>query len=108
MKLLELVSYFRKGGIFEEFCQQHSLNFESEVVEIYMAKPFSIDNDLAFFEIENTEGKIEYVFNGENYFNLFDFYYFQDAIEESNSDTNLSLSDETIAKRLYDYAMNDA
>lgn len=108
MKLLELVKYFRKDGTYEEFCEKHSLNLESEVVEIYMKKPFSFDNDLAFFEIENTEGKIEYTFNNENFYNLFDFYYFQDAIEESNSQNNILLSDAIIAKRLYDYAMNDA
>lgn len=57
MKLLELVKYFKEGGSYEEFCQSQSLNIEAEVVEIYMEKPFSIDNDLAFFEIEKTEGK---------------------------------------------------
>lgn len=108
MKLIELVDYFREGNSYEGFCQSQSLNVASEVVEIYMEKPFSIDNDLAFFEIENTEGKMEYTFNGVQYFNLFDFYYFLDAIEESNNDENVSLADDIIAKRLYDYAINDA
>ena len=73
-----------------------------------MKKPFSIENDLAFFEIEKTEGKIEFTFNDENFYNLFDFYFFQDAIEESNNQNNHLLSDTIIAKRLYDYALNDA
>jgi hypothetical protein len=73
-----------------------------------MQKPFCIENDLAFFEIEKTEGTIEYTFNDVIYFNLFDFYYFQDVLEDSNRGNNLSLSDEVIAKSLYDYAMNDA
>jgi hypothetical protein len=108
MKLLELVNHFRKGGSYEEFCQSQSLSVESEVVEIYMEKPFTIDNDLKFFEIEKTEGKTEYVFNEMKYFNLFDFYYFLDAIEESNSDENESLADNVIAKLLFEYAINDA
>jgi len=108
MKLLELVNYFRKGKTYEEFCQSQSLNVESEVVEIYMAKRFSIKNDLAFFEIEKTEGKVEYIFNGVKYFNLFDFYYFLDAIEEPNNDENVSLTEDAITKRLYNYAVNDA
>ena len=108
MNIIELVNYFRSGGNYEEFCQKQSLNLESEVVEVYMKKPFKINNDLAFFEIENTEGRVEYVYDKEIYFNLFDFYYFQDVIEESNNIENLSLSDEIIAKRLYDYAINDA
>lgn len=108
MKLVELVNYFRTVGNFEAFCRDQSLNKDSEVVEIYMQKPFCIDNDLAFFEIENTEGQIEYNFNGVKYFNLFDFYYFLDAIEESKNNENISLTDEVITKLLYDYAINDA
>jgi len=73
-----------------------------------MQKPFSINNDLAFFEIENTEGMAEYTFNGVKYFSLFDFYYFLDAIEESNHGENASLTDDTIAIHLYGYAINDA
>jgi hypothetical protein len=108
MKLIELVNYFRNGGFFEEFCHSQSLDAESEVVEIYMGKPFKIDNELAFFEIEKTEGNIEYIHNGVKYFNLFDFYFFLDAIKESDSIENQSLIDSVISKKLYDYAINDA
>lgn len=108
MTLIELVKYFRSGGSFEAFCQRNSLNPKAEVVEIYAKSPINQDNDLAFFEIESTGGKTQYTSNGEVYVNLFDFYYFQDAIGESNSDENLTLSDEVIAKRLFDYAINDA
>lgn len=108
MKLINLVNYFRSGGSYEEFCQSQSLDTHSEVVEIYMEKPFDINNDLAFFEIEKTEGNIEYTNNGVKYFNLFDFYYFLDAIEESNNSDNQNLTDNIIAERLYDYAIKDA
>jgi len=40
--------------------------------------------------------------------NLFDFYYFLDAIEEANNNQNRSLSSEELAKLLYNYAINDA
>ena len=56
MKLVELVNYFRSGGVYYKFCQSQLLNAESEVVEIFMENPFAIDNELAFFEIEKTEG----------------------------------------------------
>lgn len=108
MKLLELITYFRMGGSYESFCKKQSLDIESEVVEIYMEKPFDLDNDLSFFEIEKTDGKIEYGVNGIKYYNLFDFYYFLDAIEESNSDKNKSLSENEIAKRFLSYAINNA
>lgn len=108
MKLLELVNYFRSGGSYEEFCESQSLDQESEVVEIYMKQPLEINNDLAFFEIEKTEGNFEFSNNGIMYSSLFDFYYFLDAIEDSNNEENKSLTNEEITKLLYNYAINDA
>ncbi|CAI8733195.1 hypothetical protein [Chryseobacterium sp. IT-36CA2] len=108
MKLLDLVKYFRDGGSFEEFCQKQSLDLESEAIEIYMEQPLKIDNNLAFFEIEKTEGYIEYDYKNIKYSNLFDFYYFLDAIEESKNAQNQSLSNEELTKLLFNYAINDA
>ncbi len=108
MKLVELISYFRNGGSFEDFCQSQSLDIDSEVVEIYMEKPYGIENRLAFFESEKTDNAIEHTFNGVKYYNLFDFYYFLDAIEESNSGENASLKDIELAQRLFNYALYDA
>ncbi|UPQ77337.1 hypothetical protein [Chryseobacterium nepalense] len=70
-----------------------------------MEKPVSFDQNIAFFEIEKTEGNIEYTYDDIDYSNLFDFYYFLDAIEESNSK---KLSTEQTSKILYDYAIHDA
>lgn len=108
MKLVDLVHYFRNGGDFEEFCLQQAINAESEVIEIYMQKPFSLESELAFFEIEKTEGAVEYSLNNVKYYNLFDFYYFMDVIEESNNSQNGELTDNEIAKILLSYAINDA
>lgn len=108
MKLVDLVNSFRKGGSFDKFCNEKSLDVEAEVVEVFMEKPFDLGNDLAFFEIEKTEGNVEHTNDEVTYFNLFDFYFFLDAIEESNEGGNESISDDEIAKRLFSYAINDA
>jgi hypothetical protein len=108
MKLVELVHHFRIGDSFEKFCKSNSLDLESEVVEVYMEQPFRLDNDLAFFEIEKTEGKVEYLTNGITYFNMFDFYHFLEVIEEYNKNENKLLSDNEIAIRVFDYAIHDA
>jgi hypothetical protein len=71
-----------------------------------MTKPFALNNELAFFEIENTGGKIEYTFNGLKYFNLFDLHFFLDAIEESNND--FSINENLLAQKLFNYAIQDA
>lgn len=108
MKLLNLIKYFREGGSFEEFCKINSLNVNSEVIEIYMEQPLEIDNNLAFFEIEKTAGRIEYEEENVKYSNLFDFYYFLDAIEESQNAQNRSLSNEELTRLLFNYAINNA
>jgi len=108
MKLIELINFFRQGGSYESFCESQSLNKEAEVIEIYMKKPFHINNKLFFFEIEDTQGQVEYTVDGTKYFNLFDFFYFLDAIEESNNDENTSLTNDVIAERLFHYAIYDA
>lgn len=108
MKLVDLIQYFRNDGSYEDFCESQNLNTESEVIEIYMEKPVKIGNNLNFFEIEKTEGNIEYTSNGIEYSNLFDFYYFLDVIEEANNSENQSLSDKDLTILLYNYAINDA
>lgn len=107
MNLLELVSYYRDGRSYEEFCISNSLDQESEVIEIYMEQPLQIYGELGFFEIEKTDGVYEYISDGIKYSNLFDFFYFLDVIKESNNPDNRHLTDDQIAKILFDYAIND-
>ncbi|WP_036494396.1 hypothetical protein [Myroides odoratimimus] len=76
MKLVDLVKYFRKGGTYQDFCKLYFLNVDSEVIEIYMKKPFQIDNEIFFFEVEQTEGVLEFEANNIVLSSLFDFYVF--------------------------------
>ncbi len=108
MKLEGLITYFRNGGAFEDFCQKHSLDLETEVIEVYMQKPFSLNSELAFFEIEKTEGIVEYISDEIKYYNCFDFYYFLDMIEDLKERDNKGLSDREVAKRVLSYAIKDA
>lgn len=108
MKLVELVAYFRNGGSYQDFCSSQSLDMTSEVIEVYMEKPLDLDNDLAFFEIEKTDGKSECIFKQILYFNLFDFYYFLDTIEESHNNKNNTLTDLEVASVLLSYARDDS
>jgi len=106
MTLTELIHYFRSNGDQNKFFKIHSLDTESEVVEIYMQKPFNIENNIRLFEIEKTEAKIEFEVESVKYFNLTDFYYFLDFIEESKR--NEKLTDGKLAEILLDYCVNDA
>ena len=105
MKLFDLISYFRHGGTFEDFCESNSLDLESEVIEVYAEAPANLESCLGFFPIEETEGQIEYQSNGMKYHNLFDFFYFLEVNEEVK---NSNLQDVILAQRLFSYAINDA
>ncbi|MFK7749577.1 MAG: hypothetical protein AB8B65_14370 [Kordia sp.] len=106
MTLTELIRFFRNNGSKDKFFEIHSLDIESEVIEIYMQKPFNIENDIKFFEIEKTEGAQEFEIENIKHYNLTDFYYFLDFIEESKERNKLT--DLELAKILLDYALNDA
>ncbi|WP_299214204.1 hypothetical protein [uncultured Aquimarina sp.] len=108
MTLIELIHYFRTNGNQDEFFKNNSLDTESEVVEIYMQKPFSLENEIKFFEIEKSRGKVEYEIDNVKYFNLIDFYYFIDFIEDSKKKKNENMTDIKLAEILLNYCINDA
>lgn len=106
MKLLELITFFREGGTYEQFCTDQTLDYNSEVIEIYAEEPLSVDSKLGFFAIEETEGRIQFQSDGLLYHNLFDFYYFLDVIEEFKDNSKLEAS--VLADKLFSYAIKDA
>lgn len=106
MKLIDLITYFRGGGTFEDFCKVHSLNAESEVMEIYAQKPVSLASELGFFPIEETEGQAEFFSNGIKYETLFDFFYFLEVIEDLKGKE--IPADAELAQKLLSYALKDA
>ncbi|AGC76102.1 hypothetical protein LX97_00777 [Nonlabens dokdonensis] len=108
MNLAELIKYFKENRSKEEFFKNNHLNMESEVVEIYMQKPFSLNNKVKFLEIEKTKGTIEFDINNVKYYNLIDFYAFLDFIKDSMESSNDNLTDAQLAKILLDYCINDA
>ena len=55
MNLTNLIEYFREGGDTFNFFINNQLNSESEVIEIYMQKPFDFYYFLDFIEESNNE-----------------------------------------------------
>jgi hypothetical protein len=108
MTLIDLIDIFKKGKDFESFCKDFSLDVDSEVIEIYMTKPYGVKSEIFLFEIEKTKGFIEYEYNGKIYNNLFDFYYFQDVINDFINGDLGNLSNEELALKLISYSINDA
>lgn len=107
MTLTALIKHFRKGGNIDKFYKLNKLNVDSEIIEIYMQKPLSFENQIFFFELEKTKGKIEYELEGQKYYNLIDFQYFLDFINETNSGFNKLKPSQKFAKILFNYCLND-
>ncbi|GEP41702.1 hypothetical protein [Brevifollis gellanilyticus] len=106
MKLIDLITLFREGATFENFCNEQALNAESEVIEIYAQAPVSLEAQLAFFPIEETEGRTEFQSEGMLYRNLFDFFYFLEVIKDLNDSEGPTNSE--LAQKLFRYAIKDA
>ena len=106
MRLIDLIAYFRRGGDFENFCIEQSLNTETEVVEIYAQKPVCLESQLGFFPIEETEGRAEFLSGDIEYQTLFDFLYFLDVIKELKG--KKTFEDTELAQKLLSYALKDA
>lgn len=106
MKLIDLISFFRRGGAFEDFCKAQKLNEEAEVIEIYAQEPVGLEAELGFFPIEETEGRVEFQSEGVRYHNLFDFFYFLEVIEDIKGSEKPT--DAELAQKLFSYAIKDA
>jgi len=109
MTLPELITYFKSDdNTFDDFCKMQRLDSDAEAIEIYMPKPFGLNNKLEFFRVEETAGKKQYSYNGSEFYSLFNFYYFLNVIKDSERPENNYLTDIDLALRLLDYAERDA
>ena len=106
MTLTDLINHFNEGGSYEAFCNTQRLNSDAESLEIYMPKPFGLNSKLEFFKGDITGGKSPYDYNGAEFYKLFDFSYFLNAIKKMN--LNKSVTDIDLALQLLDYAEKEA
>lgn len=106
MKLIDLISRFRKGETLSMFCSDLGLNEESETIEIYAQEPVCLQSELGFFAIEQTLGKIVFESDGIIYRNLMDMFYFLDVIDEAKGTDELS--DLQLAQKILKYSTEDS
>ena len=108
MNIIQLIEIYKSGDGLDKLIQIEGLKKDSEVIEVFSTKPFSIDTELSFVEIEESEGKIKFEINGLLKYNLFDLFFFEDFIEDSEGPEHNNKTNEQLAKVLLDYAVNDA
>lgn len=108
MKLVNLMAYLLNSDKLEELYEREKLDTDSEALLIYMKGELSLDSEIKFFEMEETEDDLVYEKSGTKYLQLFPI---DDAIELIESDLNLKdkgYSDLEIAERLLEYRIKDA
>ncbi|MFP5438752.1 MAG: hypothetical protein ACLGH8_13280 [Bacteroidia bacterium] len=106
MTLPELIHYFTEGNTYEDFCKAQGLNKYAEI-EIYMQRPFGINGKVEFFKIEETAGKVQHYYNGSEFYNLFDFSFFLNAVKEADSGDDFVNEIELSLKLIYHAERNN-
>jgi hypothetical protein len=108
MKLINLVEYLVDPEKLEELYRKENLNIESEALLIYMHGDLSIDSEIIFFEIEETEDDLVYEKDGSKYIQFFPVNYAVELIETDLGLKGKGYSDLEIANRLLEYRIKDA
>lgn len=108
MKLLELIKFLTNPEKLKELYQEQKLNTESEALLIYMKGTLSLESEVVFFEIEETEDDLIFEKEGIKFIQLFPLEYAVDLIESDLNLKNKGYSDFEIAERLLEYRKNDA
>ena len=75
---------------------------------IYMKDTLDLDSDLKFFEIEYTDDLLVFKENGVTYHQLFPIDHAVEILDSYFSDSDKKLGNPALAKKLLEYAINDA
>jgi hypothetical protein len=109
MVLEELVTYLKSNKNLQKLYQERNLDTESEAICAYITGDLSLNSDIYFFSIEDTDDEREFEKDGVKYYQLFSleygveiYSYFEDEFKKGN------YTDLDKAKRLLDYLLNDA
>jgi len=106
MKLINLIPYLKSTNGIADLFKLNNLNIKSEVILIYMIELLTIDSEIVFFEIEETEDDLLFQKNGISYIQFFPVNYAKELVEDFS---RLGYDDDLkIARRLLEYRINDA
>ena|ERR1700744_2960038 len=106
MKLVDLIDWLADSGRLEALVEKEGFEDRS-MVEIYMIGSLSLESEIVFFDAEKTPPTIEFEENGIAYIEFFPLEHALDSI----SDLQLfgkGYSNDFIARRLFEYRINDA
>lgn len=108
MKLIDLIEYLKNSFLLEKLYESQKFNSESEAIIVYMKDSISLNSEICFFEIEETEDEMLFEKNGIKYFQFFPIDYAVSLIESDLNLKNNGYSNSEIAERLLSYRIKDA
>jgi hypothetical protein len=107
MKLINLVEYLVDPEKLENLYTNENLNTGSEALLIYMQGELTLESEIKFFAIEETEDDLVYEKDGMQYEQLFPIDYAIGLIESDLKLKRKGYSNLEIAKRLLEYRIKD-
>lgn len=107
MKLTDLIDYLRSPNKLNQLLVEEQLNTDSEVIEIYMKDSLSLESEIKFFEIEETEDNLNFEKDGVTYVQLFPVDHAIEVLGFLNMPRE-SHENFDVAKRLLEYRIKDA
>lgn len=108
MKLIDIIEYLRYPTKVGQLCDILRLSTDSEAILIYMRGTLDLDSELKFFEIQHTEDKLVFEETGVTYYQLLPLDHAVEILDSYFSDKEKKLDNFGLAKKLLEYAINDA
>lgn len=108
MKLPELINYLTNPEQLQTIYKEQGLNEESEALLIYLKEELDVKEDIAIFEIEETDDDLLFQKDGIQYVQLFPIVHAIDLIEFDLDLKDKGYSNLEIAQKLLDYRKSDA
>ncbi|MBS0027277.1 hypothetical protein ACTJJ0_12490 [Chitinophaga sp. 22321] len=108
MNIVELIDHLKSRKLAEELISRLLPEVEFGMIEIFMKENVSLESEINLFDAENIPTTIVIEVNGIKYENFFPLSEAQEMVEDYVRDYNNRLSSLDIAKRMFDYRLNDA
>lgn len=108
MTLIHLIKYLVHTENLKDLYKGKAINSESEALFIFLKDTIDLQSEVYIFDLEETDGKMNYTKDGVTYIQIFPLDLAIDLIESDLQLKDKGYSDLQIARRLLEYRIYDA
>lgn len=104
MNLLEFIPYLKNPSEIEKIVLEQEPDLDIELADIYLEQELNIYSKLRFLNAEEINGKLEMVYKGKKYINLFPLDFLIEIYDDyaNTGGTNLEIADRIMSYRIKD------